>query len=33
MEADLDMKNIEGDGFLSSLYYLLWLKDKSLEKP
>lgn len=27
-----DLKNIEGDGFVSSLYYLLWLKDKVLEE-
>ena len=26
-----DLKNIEGDGFVSSLYYLLWLKDNVLE--
>jgi hypothetical protein len=33
MEPELDPKTMEGDGYLSSLYYLLWWKDNVLLKP
>ena len=31
MQLDLDLKNIEGTGFKTSLYYMLWLKDSILQ--